>query len=352
MINVTDKLINVGTRVIGDNKIILGNSEPRQPLPVMFPNIRERFLNSRFNFWTPNEIAMAEDKLQYSNGTISEQEKAIIAANISYLTIGDTLVPDNIVNHILPRIKTPELRQYLRWQIAEEANHIESYLYILESLGIDTEGQGKIFNIYQTNEAIAEKVNWNLMNSQQLNDDVPSEDLLYQESLIINLVAYLMFELVFFPAGFSQIFAFARNGKMRNMAQQYTFIWRDEALHADNAAFMLRQLMYFENDRSILNRSLLKRIYNVLYEGFELEMAHIRSVFSGFDIVGYSISDYEKYVKFLINQLCKQLDIDIVFTDVLHNPIPWVLAYQLGTEANFFESRVKEYKVGVSLDFN
>ncbi|MDY6992266.1 MAG: ribonucleotide-diphosphate reductase subunit beta, partial [Pseudomonadota bacterium] len=146
-----------------DVKIIGGRGyDLRQPMPVKFKAVREHFLNARNNFWTPNDIPMGEDKFQWNAGQLTEAEMWLFKTNISYLTASDNLVPDNLDNAIMAHITANEMRQYLRWQMAEEANHIESYLFILESFGLDEQGQGQIFNLYQEIPELTHKLNWNL----------------------------------------------------------------------------------------------------------------------------------------------------------------------------------------------
>jgi ribonucleoside-diphosphate reductase beta chain len=44
-------------------KIVGGRGyDLRQPIPVKYAAVRERFLDARKNFWTPNDIPMGEDK--------------------------------------------------------------------------------------------------------------------------------------------------------------------------------------------------------------------------------------------------------------------------------------------------
>ena len=144
----------------GGKVLLIGGEDydVRQPLPVKFSMIRKRFIHSRSNFWLPNEIGMGDDKIQWLSGHLTEAESHMFKLNISYLTASDNLVPDNLVNAILPYISCNEMRQYLRWQIAEEANHIESYLYILESLGLDEKSQGKIFKLYEETPELLKKL--------------------------------------------------------------------------------------------------------------------------------------------------------------------------------------------------
>lgn len=339
--------------VHAEQSLLTGFGECRQPMPIAFPVVRERFLDSRFNFWVPNEIPMIEDKQQFQNGLLTDDEFRLLRNNISYLSVGDNLVPDNIVTSLLPRIKSHDMRQYLRWVIAEEANHVESYLFILESLGIDEKGQGDIFQLYANTPILAKKVNWNIKFSNMLRTDLPSNDPVFVQSLLENLIAYYLFEYVFFPAGFSQIFALARNGKLRNTAQQYSFIWRDETQHAANASFMINHLLFneFKSEVTLRSASFQNRLRYIVDEGITLEMEHAEHVI-GNGINGYSLHDYRAYVEFLTNLMCDSIGVKRIFdTPTNRCPIEWIHTYQITTEANFFESRVTDYKTGNSLIF-
>lgn len=352
-----DNFLAVGQQIVNKNIgthkdpfIILGSGESRQPLPIVFPNCRKRFLIARQNFWVPNEIVMNEDIVQYQGGKLNDNEMHIFKCNISYLTVGDNLIPDNIVNTILPRIKAPELRQLLRWIIAEEANHIESYLYVLESFGLDESAQGEIFDLYRKIPAIREKVNWNIEYSAKIDNTLPSDDPTYYRALIENLVAYYIFEYVFFPAGFSQIFGLARTGKLKNTAQQYSYILRDETLHGGNALFIIRQLLHKEFPDKVLDHDMIRALRALIDEGVQLELKHNNEVFYE-GVEGYSYADYSQYVKYLADRACNNLGLMPLY-GVTSNPIPWINAYQLHTETNFFEGRVREYKTGSTLRFN
>lgn len=229
--NLSIQKVRIGEKISSDDiKIICGKGyDVHQPLPIKYREVRERFLNSRKNFWMPDEIAMGEDKLQWETDVLTEDEMWLFKTNISYLTAGDNMVPDNLVNAIFQHITANEMRQYLRLVVAEEANHVESYVFILESFGLDEKGQGQIYDLYKDLPEITEKVNWNLnFTRQSALSNEPLESPRSIELLIEDLLSYYIFEYVFFPLGFTQIFALARLGKLKNTAQQYKYLFRDE----------------------------------------------------------------------------------------------------------------------------
>lgn len=333
-------------------KIIGSENDCRQPLPITYPSVRTRFLNSRSNFWTPQTISMNNDLNIWNGNYLTEDDIWVFKTNISYLTAGDNLVPDNIANAIIPYITANEMRQFLRWQIAEEANHIESYLFILESLGIDDLGRGRIFELYNSLPDLVEKLNWNIessLNISSLTDaDIKSEGSL--KALVENLTSYLCFEFIFFPCGFSQIFALARQGKFINTAEQYSYIWRDENNHSANAIWLINQIL--KENKWINTQDLKDRLRDLIAYAVELEYKHSNLIFQGGGIIGYPKADYNNYAKFLANLLWESIGGENRLFKITEHPIPWISEFEINAEVNFFEGRVKEYQTGSGLDWS
>jgi ribonucleoside-diphosphate reductase beta chain len=341
--------ITVGSSSESSDVLLIGGQgyDVRQPLPVRFPLIRKRFINTRSNFWLPNEIGMGDDKLQWLDGKLTESEQWMFKLNISYLTASDNLVPDNLVNAILPYISCNEMRQYLRWQIAEEANHIESYLYILESLGLDEQSQGKIFKLYEETPELLNKLNWNIEYSNALLEQHCKDPLKKYpppiQLILENLISYYIFEFLFFPLGFSQIFALARAKKFRQTAQQYSYIWRDENNHSSNTLWMIKRIQR-EHPYS-WNEQIKEKAKTIISYAVTLEDEYARASMPNGGISGLSISSYRKFIRFMANRAAFSLSLDKMYTPYEH-PLPWMSDYEMNHETNFFEGRVKEYQTG------
>lgn len=334
-----------------DIRIIGGKGyDVRQPVPFKYPEVRERFLNARNNFWTPNDIAMGEDKAQWNTGRLSEDENWLFKCNISYLTASDNLVPDNLDNAILAQITANEMRQYLRWQMAEEANHIESYFFILESFGLDEKGQGQIFSLYQEVPAIVDKLNWNLnFTNNVVNCEHPPGSPEANRALLEDLLSYYIFEYLFFPCGFSEVFALARQGKLRNTAQQYQYIWRDENLHAVNNRWLIRQII-IENPQ-LWDASMQERARAIIDEAIKLETAFAHATMPNGGISGLSVQNYIQYARLMADNICRSLELPLMF-NVKEHPMPWLSEYEMKQEVNFFEGRVRDYRTGSTLDWD
>ncbi len=345
--------VNIGGRrpSADDVKIIGGRGyDLRQPVPFKYPEVRKRFLDARNNFWVPSDIAMGDDKMQWNTGKLSEEEAWMFKTNISYLTASDNLVPDNLDNALLENITANEMRQYLRWQMAEEANHIESYFFILESFGLDEKGQGQIFELYHEIPALTNKLNWNLtFTNNVVNCDAPNGSPEKSRALLEDLISYYIFEYLFFPLGFSQVFALARQGKLRNTAQQYQYIWRDENLHAINGRWLIRQVIV-ENPQ-LWDAQMRERARAIINEAVNLEAAFAHATMPNGGITGLSVNSYIDYAKLMGDNICRSLDLPLLF-NIKEHPMPWLSEYEMKQEVNFFEGRVRDYRTGVSLEWD
>jgi ribonucleoside-diphosphate reductase beta chain len=347
-----DKITIGSRRTDADSVKIIGGRgyDLRQPIPVKYQIVRQRFLDARQNFWVPNDIPMGEDKVQWVTGKLTQAEMWLFKTNISYLTASDNLVPDNLDNAILQHITANEMRQYLRWQMAEEANHLESYLYILESFGLDEQGQGQIFNLYQEIPALTRKLNWNLeFTNNVVNCKFPPGSVEANLAILEDLISYYVFEYLFFPLGFAQIFALARQGKLKNTAEQYAYIWRDENLHSQNALWLIHQIIRENPD--LWTNKVQQRCRAIVNEAVTLETDYAKAVMPDGGILGMAMETYLDFAKFMANRICTDLGLATLFAINTH-PMPWISEFELNAEKNFFESRVQEYRAGSVLSWD
>ena len=85
---------------------------------------------------------------------LSPDERLVIMRNLGFFSTAESLVGNNLVLAIFKHVTNAECRQYLLRQAFEEAIHTHTFLYIVESLGLD---EGEIFNMYREIPAIANK---------------------------------------------------------------------------------------------------------------------------------------------------------------------------------------------------
>ncbi len=335
-----------------DIKIINGQTDQNQLIPFKYNGQPQapwqRYLDSLQNNWHPVEISMSQDIAAWKQDHLNEAEKHLVMWNLGYLVSADSLVANNVILGIYEHITSPEARQYYARQIFEEALHTHSYQHIIESLGLDGEDHA-MFNKYRTIDSIADKAEWNLDFTKALTDQAVIPGSIDANRLLIeDLVAFLVFEGLYFWCAFAHIFCLARNGKMVNTAEQYQYIMRDENQHFQHALWMLNQIK--KEYPKLWNAKTEQRARAIINEAVELERAYAIDCMPDGGVSGLPVKTYIQYVEYIANVRCVQLGLKPLFK-VSEDPMPWMdEMVNIRKEKNFFETRVTDYRAGGSLE--
>ncbi len=337
--------------LVQDIHIINGQTDLNQLIPFKYNGEEgapwQRYLDSLHNTWHPEEISMQDDIQQYKGGALTEAEEHLLRWNISYLASADSLVANNFILGVYEHITAPEARQFYARQIFEEAMHTHSYQHIIESLGLDDNGNS-MFNGYREITTIADKAEWNMSFTEALADKAVTpgtEDA--NRLLLYDLVAYIVFESIYFWCAFSHIFAMARGGKLVNTAEQYQYIMRDENQHYLHAVWVVNQIK--KEYPKLWDSHMQQRARGIISEAVDLETAYAHDCLPDGGVLGLSVQTYIKYVQYIANTRCIQLGLKPLYK-VSEDPLPWMddMVY-IRKEKNFFEKRVTEYRTGGAL---
>lgn len=210
-----------------------------------YPVLNQLYKTQRSNFWSPSEISLQKDRLDYHN--LSEHEKFIYTSNLKYQILLDSVQSRSIVLAFLPFVSLPELEKNFIAQSFFETIHSESYTHIIENV---YDKPAEIFdNILDIPEIIerAKSVTkyyddfielsstWNNSTIKELLTDgnLTSRSVLYdlKRSLYLAIVNVNILESIRFYTSFACSFAFAENGKMIGSSDIISLIARDEACY-------------------------------------------------------------------------------------------------------------------------
>ncbi len=125
-----------------------------QLMPLKYKWAWEHYDNGCANHWMPTEVAMNKDIETWKSDQLTVDERRVIMRNLGFFSTAESLVGNNLVLAIFKHITNAECRQYLLRQAFEEAVHSHTFLYVVESLGLD---EGEVFNMYNEVPAIARK---------------------------------------------------------------------------------------------------------------------------------------------------------------------------------------------------
>lgn len=337
----SDRIVN--SKLSGEESIIYSGGDMNVLNMGKYKWAWNYYKNANKNHWTPLDINMNSDVLDYKN-KLTEDEKHVYTNVLSYLTTSDILAMRNVALAVMEKMGSAILQMYQARQTYEEAIHTWTYQHCIETIGLD---QSEVYNRYRVVPQINNKIQ--LANTRlhaTLTNDI---DLSNRDDLETFLMSYLFFAAVFegswFYNGFSPIFSLQRRGLMKGTSEQLQYIMRDEVMHASFGIRCVKEIMR-EN-----NIQLDPKAVQEMWE----ESAAVETEYAKFllprPILGYNAEDHSEQFRFIANRRSKQVGLAEPFPGA-QNVLEWLDEQtNLKKEKNFFETRVTEYQTGSALEW-
>ncbi len=331
-----------------DKRIINGKTDVNQLVPFKYKWAWDKYLDSCANHWMPQEINMQRDIELWKNPNgLTEDERRIITRNLGFFSTADSLAANNIVLGTYRHITAPECRQYLLRQGFEEAVHTHAYQYIVESLGMD---ESEVFNAYQEITSIRDKDEFLIPFIETLTDPhFHTGTMDADQKLLRSLIVFAcIMEGMFFYVGFTQILAMGRQNKMTGAAEQYQLILRDESMHC-NFGIDLINTIKLENPH-LWTPEFRQGLAGLFERAIELEYRYAEDTMPR-GVLGLNAPMFKSYLRYIANRRATQIGLAPLHPNE-ENPFPWMSEMtDLKKERNFFETRVLDYQVGGSLNW-
>lgn len=326
-------------RLINCNQV-----DVNQLMPLKYKWAWEHYLNGCANHWMPTEVPMAKDIELWKANTLSEDEKRVIMRNLGFFSTAESLVGNNIVLAIFKHVTNPEVRQYLLRQAFEEAIHTHTFLYIVESLGLN---QGEIFNMYNEVNTIHAKDQFEMdLTTDILKPDFTTDTLEGAQKFLENLIGYyIIMEGIFFYSGFVMILSFHRQNKMTGVGEQFQYILRDETIHLNFGIDLINGIK--EENPQLWSPDFQGQIIEKIKQAVELEIQYAADCLPR-GILGLTAPMFREYVQHIADRRLERIGLKAIYQS--KNPFPWMSeTIDLSKEKNFFETRVTEYQSSSAL---
>lgn len=310
-----------------------------QLMPIRYRWAWEHYLNGCANTWFPHEIPMGNDRIEWSN--LTQNERLILMRNFGFFSTAETLVANNLTLAIYKHVTNAECRLYLLRQAFEEAVHAQAFVYLCESLSLDSE---EIFNMYREIPTIAAKDVFQTRLTQALLDSTVAS-----AHLLENLIGYyVILEGIFFYGGFAMVLAFGRQNKMRGVTQMYEFILRDETIHLNFGIDLINGII--EENPNLWTKAFQNHIVDLIKEGVELEVRYTEECLPR-GMFGLGAKAFRSYIEYLADRRLERIGLKKIYHS--ENPLLWMSeAIDLYKEKNFFEQIVTEYRPSSELKWN
>ena len=337
-------------RVAVDKKRIINNDrvvDVNQLVPIKYKWAWQYYLDACANHWMPQEISMQRDIEQWKDpNAFTEDERRVIKRNLGFFSTADTITANNIVLAVYRFIDNPECRQYLLRQAFEEAIHIHSYQYIIESLAMD---DGEIFNMYREVASIYDKGEFQMKLTEDiLKPDFESRTDMGRRRLLDNLIGYYgIMEGIFFYSGFVMLLSFNRQNRLVGACEQIQYILRDESMHMNFGLDMINAII--DENQDIWTSEFQQSIIDKIKTGVMLEYNYAKDCLPN-GVLGLNSGMFKEYVQYIADRRLEKLRLPKQYGS--DNPFPWMSEIiDLKKEKNFFETRVTEYQTGGALEW-
>jgi len=331
--------------------------DPKIIVPVRFPQWIELRQQQLANHWIPEEVQMDVDRGELSR--LDEETFRAYKLMLSYLNASDMGVPGYLCQVTSTVVTSGELIMFFLRQNEEEAIHVQSYRWMLEHFPASVEEQTDMLMLANRTPSFINMLNWNINHLRSLKpmldawcseESESSFSLGIKETAVKELytamASFLMFEYVFFPAGFTIFFAIrSLGGKLAGTDAIFRYIMRDEFIHARNTIVCMQQLV--EENPTILTKSFIREVTKTIGdEAYALQERVAEDLFEGSVLGGaFTKEEYLAHVHYLILKAKADVLGDsgkvIKQSSILSG---WLRSYYTtALETNFFEVKSNAY---------
>ena len=312
-----------------------------QLMPLKYNWAWEHYINGCANNWMPSEVPMNRDIEIWKGDQLTEAERKVILRNLGFFSTAESLVGNNLVLAIFKHVTNAECRQYLLRQAFEEAVHTHTFLYVVESLGLN---EGEIFNMYHEIPAIARKDAFEMeLTREVLDPNFTTDTLEGAQALLKNLIGfYVIMEGIFFYTGFVMILSFQRRNLMTGIGEQFQYILRDESIHLNFGIDLINGVK--EENPHLWTPEFQQQMIDRVRESVELEIAYAHDCLPN-GVLGLNADLFRDYVQHIADRRLERIGLQTQYGS--RNPFKWMSeTMDISKEKNFFESTVTEYQSG------
>lgn len=319
--------------IVSARRIIEGPSDKFMAInPVKYPWAVELFENMMHNEWFPRRINMKKDAVEYR----AESDTGIrlgIDRALAFLTNLDAIQVENLTYNIINHVTDPTIKLCMYRQIWEEALHVFSYSYCIESV---CESQLHIYDLYRVDPTLREKNDFVLAQANAM-----TEKGFTAENFVYAVVSNIILEGIYFHSGFLYFYVLEKlHRKFLGIANMIRYIQRDETSHVVLFTNIFNTLK--QERPELFTEEVKQNIYKLFDTAVQLESAWGKHIIEK-GVAGLSESTMDDYIRHLADK--RLVDIGLGKRYSVENPYPWVeeISVVNSSEKNFFESKPTDY---------
>ena len=215
---------------MSDEPLLKPNKNRFVILPIKYQQIWDMYKKAEASFWTTEEVQLTNDQKDWNS--LSDDERFFISHVLAFFAASDGIVNENLAINFCSQVQIPEARFFYGFQMAIENIHSEMYSLLIDTYIKDPKEKEHLFDAIETIPCVQKKAGWALKWLEEKNT-----------SFAERLVAFACVEGIFFSGSFCAIFWLKKRGLMPGLCFSNELISRDEQLHCNFAALLLKYIV-------------------------------------------------------------------------------------------------------------
>ena len=318
---------------------------------VKYPPLQKLYEKMLSFYWTPDEIDVTKDKIDFSKLTKNEQH--IFTSNLKRQILLDSVQGRSPDLALLPLASNPELELLIETWAFFETIHSRSYTHLIRNV---YPNPSKVFDeIKSIPEILDCAKDISVHYDNLINYKGPYGSYKHKKLLYLCLISIYILEGIRFYASFSCSWAFAELKQMEGNAKIIKLIARDENLHLAASLNIIKTLVKDDKDFVKIKEETHDQVMQLFEDCLIQEEEWCDYLFDNGSMIGLNSELLKEYVRWIGAKRIKSLGYHVPFSTHLRNPLPWTEKWISGSTVQVApqETEITSYVVGgVKQDVN
>lgn len=306
-------------------------------------------------FWTPQEIDVTRDKMDFAS--LLPSEKHIFTSNLKRQILLDSVQGRGPNLMLLPYASLPELENFINiWSFFEGAVHSKSYTHIIRNVYSDpsevfdtmldipeiTSCAADISKYYDDLDRIGSYYKLLGEGAHTVNGETVQIDLYsLKKALWLCLNSVNILEGIRFYVSFACSWAFAENKKMEGNAKIIKLICRDENLHLAATQMFLRLLKKEDPDFAKIAIECHDEVQQMFMDAIRQEEEWADYLFKDGSIIGLNAQILKEYIRWIGSKRMSSVGVKCPYSVGKSNPLPWTEHWISGSDVQVAPQEVE-----------
>jgi ribonucleoside-diphosphate reductase beta chain len=311
---------------------------------VKYPAIQKLTERMISFFWTPDEIDVTKDKIDFSK--LTESERHIFTANLKRQILLDSVQGRSPNIALLPIVSLPEVEMLIETWSFFETIHSRSYTHIIRNV---YPNPSVVFDEMTT---IPEIVECGVDVSKYYDDLINFEGTYgsyeHKKRLYLCMLSIFMLEGIRFYVSFACSWAFAELKKMEGNAKIIKLIARDENTHLSASIHIIKSLIKEDSDYVKIKKHTTDEVMNMFMNAIEQERDWCDYLFQGGSMIGLNAGLLKEYIEWIAAKRIKTVGYTVPYHVSQANPLPYTEKWIGGGNVQVApqETEITSYVVG------